>query len=49
MFSQGNPEQVQVAREELTAAIVGLLFIVLSLILIQFIGLDVLRLPTFGA
>ena len=47
MFSQGNPEQVQAARDELVAAIVGLMFIVLSLILIQFLGLDLLGLPTF--
>lgn len=43
MFSQGNPEKVQEAREELTSAIVGLLFIIFSFVLLQFITNDILR------
>lgn len=43
MFSQGNPEKTQEAREELTSAIVGLLFIVFSFVLLQFILNDLLR------
>lgn len=47
MFSQGNPEKAQEAKETLTAAIVGLLFIIFSLIILQVIGVDILRIPGF--
>jgi hypothetical protein len=42
--SQGNPEALQNAREQLTAAIVGLLFIILSFTILRFIGVDLLGL-----
>lgn len=45
--SQGNPEHLQGARETLTSAIVGLLFIIFSLVILQAIGFDVLRIPGF--
>lgn len=48
MSSRGNPEQLQAAREQLTAAIVGLLFIIFSFVILQIIGVDILRLPGFG-
>lgn len=48
MTSQGNPEKVQGAREQLTAAIVGLLFIIFSLVILQFIGVNILHIPGFG-
>lgn len=48
MVSRGNPEQVQNAREQLTAAIVGLLFIIFSLVLLEVIGKNILGLPGFG-
>lgn len=44
MFSQGNPEKVQEAKDELTSAIVGLLFIIFSFVLLQFITNDLLKL-----
>jgi hypothetical protein len=47
MVSRGNPEQVQQAREQLTAAIVGLMFIIFSLVILQSIGVDILQLPGF--
>jgi hypothetical protein len=47
MASRGNPEQLQGAREQLTAAIVGLLFIILSLVILQIIGVNILKLPGF--
>lgn len=47
MTSQGNPEKVQGAREQLTAAIVGLLFVIFSLVILEMIGYDILRLPGF--
>lgn len=47
MMSQGNPEKIQGARETLTSAIVGLLFIIFSLVILEFIGLDILHIPGF--
>ncbi len=49
MTSQGNPEQVQGAREMLTSAIVGLLFIIFSFVILQIIGVNILKIPGFGA
>ena len=45
MASGGNPEKVQHAREQLTSAIVGLLFIIFSLSILQIIGVDILHIP----
>ena len=47
MTSQGNPEKVKEGRERLTAAIVGLLFIIFSAAILQIIGVDLLHLPGF--
>lgn len=47
MFSQGDAEKLQGARETLTSAVVGLLFIIFSLAILQFIGVDLLHLPGF--
>lgn len=49
MTSGGNPEVIQDARERLTSAIVGLIFIIFSLVIIQVIGVDILRIPGFGS
>lgn len=48
MLSQGNPEQIKDAREQLTAAIVGLLFIIFSLVILQVIGVNILKIPGFA-
>lgn len=48
MISQGNPEQIKDAREQLTAAIIGLLFVIFSLVILQIIGVNILNLPGFG-
>lgn len=45
IISQGNPEKLQGAREQLTAAIIGLLFIIFSFVFLQIIGIDILGLP----
>ncbi|MEK7605010.1 MAG: pilin [Patescibacteria group bacterium] len=45
MTSQGNPEKVKEARERLTSVFVGLLFLVLSIIILEVIGVDLLNLP----
>lgn len=45
MTSSGNPEKVQAAQETLTSAIVGLLFVLFSLVILEVIGVDLLRIP----
>ncbi|GEM_PF-4443907 len=48
MISQGKPEELQKAREQLIAAIVGLMFMIFSFVILQVIGVDILRIPGFG-
>jgi cell division protein FtsX len=48
MASQGNPEAVQAAREQIISAIVGLVFVIFSLVILQVIGVDILKIPGFG-
>jgi len=48
MISQGNPENLKNAKDQLTAAIVGLLFVIFSLVLLQVIGYNILGLPGFN-
>ena len=48
MISQGNPDQIKDAREQLTAAILGLLFVIFSLVILQIIGVNILNLPGFS-
>ncbi len=48
MMSRGDKEKIAAARETLTSAIVGLLFIVLSIVILEIIGVDILRLPGFS-
>lgn len=47
-ISQGNPKQTDEAKQRLTAAITGLLFIIVSVVLLHFIGYTVFRIPGFG-
>lgn len=47
MLAQGNPEAIQGARETLTSAIVGLLFIIFSVVILRVIGVDILHIPGF--
>ena len=48
MVSAGNPEALQGARETLTSAIIGLLFIIFSFVILEVIGVDILKIPSFG-
>ena len=48
MASQGNPEALQASREQLISAIIGLLFIIFSFVILQVIGVDILRIPGFA-
>lgn len=45
MTSAGNKEKVGQAREQITAAITGLIFIILSIAILEFIGVNILRIP----
>ena len=47
MTSGGDKEKIAGARETITSAIVGLLFIVLSIVILEIIGVDILRIPGF--
>lgn len=48
MTSQGKPEQIQNARDQLIAAIVGLVFLIFSFVFLQLIGYDILHIPGIG-
>lgn len=48
MTSAGNKEKVGAAREQITAAIMGLIFIILSITILEFIGVNILRIPGFS-
>ncbi len=45
MASQGNPEKLEAARQQLISAIIGLVFIIFSLVILQIIGVDILKIP----
>ncbi len=47
-MSQGDLKKTSDAKEWLTAAVIGLIFIILSVSLLEFIGNTVLRIPGFG-
>lgn len=47
ILAAGNPEKINSAKEMITSAITGLLFILLSVFLLRLIGLDILQLPGF--
>jgi len=46
--AEGNPEIIKVAQERFYSAIIGLLFIIFSVLLMQVIGVDLLNLPGFS-
>lgn len=48
LISRGDKEKIQGARETMTAAIVGLLFIVFSLVILSVIAGDILKVPGFS-
>ena len=45
MTSSGDPQKIQSAKETITSAVTGLIFIILSLFLLRLIGVDILGLP----
>jgi len=48
LTSAGNPENVKAGQELITSALMGLLFIIFSLFLLQLIGVKILNIPGFG-
>jgi len=46
--SQGDPNKTKEAKEIITSAIIGLLFVIFSVTILQFIGVEVLHIPGFG-
>lgn len=47
LTSAGNPEQLNAGRELVSAAITGLLLVVFSIFLLQFMGVSILGIPGF--
>lgn len=47
--SEGEPKRTSEAKEILTSAIIGLIFIIFSVTILQFIGVNILKIPEFGA
>ena len=48
MMSQGDKEKTKHAREIITAAVIGLLFVIFSFVILQVIAGDILTLRDFG-
>lgn len=46
--SQGDPKQAEEAKEQITSAVIGLLFIIFSIVMLRFVGIQVLHIPGFG-
>lgn len=46
--AQGDPKQAEEAKEQITSAVIGLLFIIFSITMLRFIGVQVLNIPGFG-
>jgi hypothetical protein len=45
MTANGKPEAIQSGRDQLVAAIVGLIFLIFSFVILQVIGVDILKIP----
>lgn len=46
--SQGEPKRIEDAKQWLTSALVGMLFIIFSVTLLHFIGYSIFKIPGFG-
>lgn len=46
--AQNDPKRVSQAKEIMTSAIIGLLFIIFSVTILQFLGVTILQIPDFG-
>lgn len=48
LTSAGNPETLATGKDRLTNAVIGLLFVIFSVLLLQIIGIGILDIPGFG-
>lgn len=48
LMSEGNPEKLQGAKDTITSAIIGLVFMIFSMVILQLIGVDILHIPMLG-
>ncbi len=48
LTSAGDPNKIKKGQEAFTSVVIGLIFILLSLFLLRFIGITVLHLPGLG-
>ena len=48
ILSRGDKEKLHEARDTITSAILGLVFIILSLVILQIIGVSILQIPGFS-
>ena len=48
MFSRGDPESLKGAREQITSAIIGLLFLIFSVAILRVIGVNIFHIPGFN-
>jgi len=46
--SAGNPETLKGGQDRFAQALIGLLFVIFSVLLMQLIGVDILGIPGFG-
>ena len=47
ILSRGDKEKLHEARDTITSAVLGLVFIILSLVILQIIGVSILQIPGF--
>jgi hypothetical protein len=47
LTSAGDPQKIKEGQELLTSAVAGLMFIIFSVFLLRFIGVDILAIPGF--
>ncbi len=47
-ISRGDPKKTGESKEMITAALIGLIFIIFSVSILQFIGVQILHIPSFG-
>jgi hypothetical protein len=46
--SGGNAETLKKGREQFVSAVIGLLFVIFAVLLMQIVGVDILGLPGFS-
>ncbi len=46
--SQGDPKRVEEGKSLISSAVIGILFVIFSVTILRFIGVDVLQIPGFG-